>query len=166
MYGLVESLIRAYRNEKCTKEILPYERRVMDFLGKNLPKQIEYAALLRKTSALKGIYEQEIERVKYFMKEYIIARMKKISQNFNVDDSMLSSSEIVYRNAMYSIYQQEDIFVPCKWKNSEFVGFVSVIDNNHIVLDGNPVEMREGDFFVGQIRDVIEMLYRHSIYLV
>lgn len=79
---------------------------------------------------------------------------------------MLSSSEIVYRNAMYSIYQQEDIFVPCKWKNSEFVGFVSVIDNNHIVLDGNPVEMREGDFFVGQIRDVIEMLYRHSIYLV
>lgn len=166
MSGLVESLIQAYRNEKCTKEILPYERRVMDFLEKTLPKQIDYAASLRKTSALKSIYEQEIERVKYFMKEYIITRMKKISLNFNVDDSMLGPSEIVYRNTMYSIYRQEGIFIPCKWTNSEFVGFVSVVDNNHVVLDGNPVEMRPGDFFVGQIRDIIEMLYRHSIYLV
>lgn len=166
MPGLVESLIRAYRNEKCTKEMLPYERRVMDFLEKNLPKQIEYAASLRKAPVLKSIYEQEIERVKYFMKEYIITRMKKISLNFNVDDSMLSPSEIVYRNAMYSICRQEDVFVPCRWTNNEFVGFVSVVDNNHVVLDGNPVEMRQGDFFVGQIRDVIEMLYRHSIYLV
>lgn len=166
MAGLVESLIRAYRNEKCTKEILPYEKRVMAFLEKNLPKQIEYAASIKKKPALKGIYEQEIERVKYFMKEYIITRMKKISQNLNVDETMLSSFEIEYRNAMYSIYKQEDVFVPCKWINNEFVGFVSIVDNNHVVLDGNPVEMRQGDFFVGQLRDAIEMLYKHSIYLV
>lgn len=166
MKGLVDSLIQAYRNEKCTRELLPYAEDVMEFLRKNLPKQIEYAESLKNTSVIKSIYEQEIERVKYFMNEYIIARMKKINQNFGVDKRMLSSYELEYYNTIYNLYKEEDVFVEEEWKSEEFVGFISLVDNENVVLDHNPVELRVDGFFVAPFKDVVSLLHKNEIYLV
>lgn len=166
MGGLIEALIRAYRNERSTKELLTYERKIMLFLSKNLPRQSEYAESVKKHPALKSIYEQEVERVKYFMKEYVLARMRKINQNFYVDTSLLSESEALYCDALRDMYRTGDVLVDTRWTNNEFVGFISLVNNKNIFLDSNSVELKQGDFFVAPLRDVIDLLHRNEIYLV
>lgn len=166
MRSLIDSLIKAYRNEKCTGELLPYAENVMDFLQKNLPKQIDYANSIKKAHVIKSIYEEEIERVKYFMREYIIARMRKINRGFNIDKRLLSNHEERYYISIADLYREKDIFVECEWESQEFVGFISLVESENVVIDHNSVELRVGDFFVAPLKDVVSLLYRNEIYLV
>lgn len=167
MSDFIETLIRTYRNEKHTKQLLPYNKRLMEFTKRALPKQIEYAESLKGFNILKTIIDQEIETIKYYTNEYLVIRMEKMNKNFFLDQTLLSDFENEYYESVLNLYKAEDVFVEEQVNDeNEFVGFISLVDNKNVVLDMEAVVLMFGDFFVAPLRDVIDLLLKNEIYLI
>jgi hypothetical protein len=159
-------LVRCYRNEKSTNEILPYEEELMTYLKKNLPKQISYMESVKNLPVFKLIYEQEIERIKYFMNGYLIRRMEKINSNFQIKKEFLSEYELEYYRKLIEIYKKEDVYIEENFKNEEFVGIISNVDRKQVVVDGRAIELQNGEFLIVPLNDVIDLVYNNEVSLV
>lgn len=162
----LNDLISSYQNEKCTESLLPYNQTCVDHFLNLIAEQVKLIDLLE-TSVVKNIYELEVERVKYFIKEYIQTRLKKLHSNLYLDRSLLSKGELqLYKNYI-EVLKERDIYVeevPGQ-KGNEFVGFYCLVDINSIKIDGDVLEMFKGDFFIAPLYDVIELLKRNEIIL-
>lgn len=158
-------LITQYQNEKNTEEILPYSSEIVDFYEKAIPSLTSHMNSLTNT-IVKSIIEQELERVKYFLKEYLMIRAKKIFLRMKIKTEFLSEKENLFHQKMVDLYKNEGIFVDEKSVSSEVVGFISNISNKNILLDNKEVELKEGDFYIANIQDVLELLYNNEINLV
>ncbi|KAF7684809.1 DNA replication complex GINS protein sld5 [Astathelohania contejeani] len=165
----LQRLIISYKNEKSTTRILPYIENTINNLSILIKKQTEYINSFKQYSLLKSIYEQELERVKYFLKEYLLTRIKKIENNLFIEREHLSSHELVYLDGLIELYKCRDIYIepPSQLPtNEECVGFVVKKSIGEILIDGHPVNMEKGDFFVAAIDDVIHLLYNNDIELI
>ncbi|KCZ75790.1 hypothetical protein H311_03223, partial [Anncaliia algerae PRA109] len=89
MKSALETLITNYQNEKNTEEILPYATEVVDFYKSAIPNHINFMSTTKNT-ILRSILEQEIERAKYFLKEYLLLRTRKISKRMRINMDFLS----------------------------------------------------------------------------
>lgn len=162
----MDGLIAAYQNEKCTDALLPYASAPVEhFLGL-IPKQTEFVSSLE-ASATKNVYELELERIKYFIKEYIQTRLKKLASDLYIDHSLLSERELVYYKRHIGLLKERDIYVERqeRRRSREFVGFHCLVDINSIEIDGNVLEVFRGDLFVAPLDDVMELLKRNEIVL-
>lgn len=159
-------LVRSYQNEKSTKETLPYEEDLMEYLKTNLPKQISYAQSIKQPSIFKFIYEQEIERLKYFMNGYLITRMEKMNENHQINKDFLSKYELEYYEKIIGIYKREDVFIEDSWQNNEFVGIISNVDGKQILVDGESLELQAGEFLIVPLKDIIDLVYSNDVFLI
>jgi GINS complex subunit 4 len=164
--SIVERLIRIYKNEKNTMTLLPYDKDVTDTLKHIIPKQIEYMSRIKSNTVIKFVYEQDLERVKYFMKEYLKARLSKIESNFFVRRDHLSQEEAAFLDKIIEIYKKRGIYHESSINSKECVGFIVLCDRKMVQIDGNLIEIHKGDFFVAALADVIDLLYSGEIALI
>ncbi|ADM11934.1 uncharacterized protein Eint_071750 [Encephalitozoon intestinalis ATCC 50506] len=162
----LNDLILAYQNEKSAKRLLPYASQVMNYFLDAVSRRTEGMKSLDK-SILKNIYELELERIKFFAKEYVKVRLKKLVTNLYEDRSFLSPREAVFYEKYISLLKKRDIYVTEKkfYQTHEFVGFYCCADIHGIVIDGEMVEMFKGDFFVAPLDDVMDLLKKNEIIL-
>ncbi|KAG5859266.1 GINS Sld5 subunit domain-containing protein [Encephalitozoon hellem] len=162
----LNDLILAYRNEKAAKRLLPYASRPVEYFLDAISRRIEEVKSLGKTIA-RNIYELELERVKFFIKEYIQVRLKKLSTNLYLDKSLLSEREVSFYDKYIDLLKGRDIYIAEQKfpKRNEFVGFYCCSDINGVMIDGELLEMFKGDFFVAPLDDVMDLLRRNEIIL-
>lgn len=165
MKSALETLITNYQNEKNTEEILSYATEVVDFYKSAIPNHIKFMSTIKNT-ILRSILEQEIERAKYFLKEYLLLRTRKISKRMRINMDFLSEKEREFFLQMKEFYIKGDIFVDEEYLCNEVVGFISNLDGKTILLDGKVVTLKEGDFYICSIKDVYDLLCRNEVDLV
>src|ERR1700754_3514486 len=86
----MEKLLQAYTNEKATQRLLKYEPVVDGFI--KIIQSHEHSGVLT-TGILDTFEEIEMERIKYFVKEYILTRLDKIRNNLFTDRALLGEKE-------------------------------------------------------------------------
>lgn len=158
----IEELTLAYSNEKATKKLLKYEEVVDEFnryIYSNEPPAIS-------TEISKTIEEIELERIAYFVKEYILMRMDKIRHHFFLDLSLMSESEKTFYIEYLECCKRTGIYVDQPSKEIEIVGFVANKTLDGVKIDGELVEITKGDFFVASFDDVETCLNEGAIHLV
>lgn len=159
-------LILAYQNEKSTRRLLPYASRPVDHFLAIVSKRTESIGKLDR-SVVKNIYELEAERVKFLLKEYIQTRLRKISADLYVDKTLLSGRESIFYESYLGLLKERDVYVEKQRlnKTNEFVGFYCLVDVYGVMIDGEPLEMLKGDFFVAPLDDVADLVKKNEIVL-
>ncbi|AFN83421.1 hypothetical protein EROM_071700 [Encephalitozoon romaleae SJ-2008] len=162
----LNDLILAYQNEKSAKRLLPYASCPMKHFLDVVSRRAGDMKALGKT-IVRNVYELELERVKFFIKEYIRVRLKKLSTNLYVDRSFLSERETIFYEKYIGLLKERDIYVPEQkfCKKNEFIGFYCCVDVDGIMIDGELLEVFKGDFFVAPLSDVMDLLKRNEIIL-
>lgn len=102
---IVQNLIECYVDEKSTKAILKYKKEVVDYFYQKLLEQKEkYKIFIAgKSNIIKSIYELEIERMEFLLREYLIIRLEKMKEDYYIDLNLLSSQEVVYYTRLQKI---------------------------------------------------------------
>lgn len=126
----MSDILTHYQNEINSPEILPYKD-----LTRNVKEQKEKMKSVK--GVIKTIYEQDFERMNYFIVKYLKARLSKM--NANTDRSCLSTAE----KALLDSFELEN-----ETRQGCYVCFYCV-NNVSALLDDNVVDMKEGDCFVG-----------------
>lgn len=160
----LEKLIDSYINEKSTKTLLPYDNIVDDFnlILKNTPLPLD-------DDTHKMLAEIEIERISYFIKEYILCRFEKIRGNFYLETDLMSEGEKSFYLDYINLIKQEGVYkeiVEEQQKPTEFVGFIANRNMTSVKIDNDIIEIVEGDFFIADLQDVYYLLLDKSISLV
>ncbi|KAM0673708.1 DNA replication complex GINS protein SLD5 [Gurleya vavrai] len=164
--SLITNLITAFTNEKNTKDLLYYKTDLIEEIKKILKYQKNYIEKIdKKNKILKSIYEQDFERVAYFLQEYLLVRLKKITKNFEIFEEKLSVEEKIFKGEMVNLAVKNEFYHKSEFVNNEYMCFVVVCDNKNIIIDGNDILMREGDIFVCALEDVKHMLIENEIIL-
>ncbi|ELQ76138.1 putative alpha-helical protein, potentially involved in replication/repair, partial [Trachipleistophora hominis] len=123
---------------------------------------------LKEHKLLKSLYEQELERVKYILTDYLRVRLIKLQNNFYVNTEYLSEYEKVFYQKLVEKFKEYDIFTEQneEYVDFECVGFIALVDIGKVIIDGNSVDVLAGDFFVAQLADVKHLLLDRKIMLV
>ena len=174
----IENLLQAYSNEKSTKKLLKYDKIVDDFNREisiqqiaetdsetfNNETNVELSSKIS-TELSKTIKEIELERIKYFVKEYILLRLDKIRNNFFLDSNQLSFSEQSFYKEYLEIAKKNGIYVEEPSKEIEIVGFIANRTLEGVKIDVEIVEIYKGDFFVASFDDIEGCLIKGDIHL-
>lgn len=161
---VIEKLILAYTNEKCTITLLPYNTIVDDFnrivMGKT-----------RISKNLSDIEELELQRIKYFIKEYILCRFDKITKNYYLDINLMSDSEKIFYVKFLELHKKFEVYQENQndsesIRENEFVGFIANRNIPDVKIDKEVVEVFEGDVFIASLEDVYSYLLDNSISLI
>lgn len=162
----LQDLISTYQNEKCTETLLPYASETVDHFLTLIQRQMEALDSID-MSVVRNIHELEMERVRYFLKEYIQTRLRKLNENLYIDPSLMSEQELVFHRKYIGLLRETDVYVEKQesCRRHEFVGFYCLVDINSIEIDGDVLEMFKGDFFIAPLDDVAELLKRGEVIL-
>ncbi len=77
----VQKLKRAWINETCAPEILPYEEDLVETIRNQLGQQeqsIADASTQENEQFMVNLYKMEVERVKYMLRCYLRVRLSKV----------------------------------------------------------------------------------------
>lgn len=161
---LIEQLIVVYTNEKSTSSLLPYND-IADEFNLILSNRL---ATVKNTIEIE---ELEIERIKYFIKEYILCRFDKICNNLYHDLALMSEDEkafylgYIQLQKKFDVYQ-ENVETAETINKNEFVGFIANRNIQAVKIDKEIVEIFEGDVFIASLVDVYSYLLDNSITLI
>lgn len=159
-------LITAYINEKATTKILPYKSIIDDFI---FHIKFKYDSDIKSlNTVLNELKEIEINRIKYFIKEYLHCRLNKIRINIFVDDSFLNLKEKIFKNKYINLLENYNLSIDesKSTNNVEFIGFIVNKNAEKIILDGEIIDLIIGDFYISNIDDVFDKLLNDVISLV
>ncbi|KAF9764980.1 DNA replication complex GINS protein sld5 [Nosema granulosis] len=165
----IQDLIEIFINEKSCKSFLPFEYEVVDYFYKRILNQREKLESCTEPKIVKSIMELDIDRVEYLLKEYILIRLNKLKTNFFVDSSLLSDGEKDFYFNYLKLFQEEDILdneIESKKHEEEVVGFVCKAKSINIILDGEHIEIFQGDFFVTEIKNIFDLIKSKQVRLV
>lgn len=158
-----EKLLNAYNNEKSTRKLLKYNTIIDEF---NL--RIQYSASKQASSEIsKTIEEIEIERIKYFIKEYILTRMDKLRSNFFLNTELMSENERRFYIKYLELCKQRNIFVDQNQPSNdiEIVGFRAKRELDGVKIDDEIIKIYNDDFFVANFYDIQNFIEDGSISL-
>jgi GINS complex subunit 4 len=158
----VARLIQAYSNEKSTKKLLKYDQIVDEFNLEISTNQI----VTGNDNLVETIKEVEMERLKYFVKEYVLIRLDKMRSNFFLDVNLMNHSEREFYEKYIEIARKNTIYEDEPSKDIEIVGFMANKKLESVRIDGEIIEIYKGDFFVGSFDDIEEHLNENSVRLI
>ncbi|TBU02327.1 hypothetical protein CWI39_1183p0010 [Hamiltosporidium magnivora] len=104
---ILNELIIIYRNEKNIKTLLPYKTSIIEKIYSLIQSQQTYLNALKKNQIIKNIIEQELDTAKYFLKEYLKIRIKKLQIYFLTSKDLLSSKEIIFQEKIVNLYKEK-----------------------------------------------------------
>ncbi|ELA42408.1 uncharacterized protein VICG_00507 [Vittaforma corneae ATCC 50505] len=159
----LERLIQAYTNEKATEKLLPYDRIAdeFNFIIKSHGNRNDSGTSLSNT-----FEEIEQERIKYFVKEYILTRLDKIRANFFIIQELMSKEERIFAEKYKEMMIIASVYVDKPSKVFEVVGFIAQRNLEAVRIDGHVVEILLGDFFVASYDDIASYIKDGSVALV
>lgn len=158
----LDDLIIAYTNEKSTTQLLPYNPLADDF-----SQMVKYQHTdPSEPQLVRTLRELEIERIKFFVKEYIIIRLQKLNNNIFWTEDVMSPREIIYYRKYLSLLDANGVLTRNESAKIEYVGFYCVKNLENVKIDNEIIEISEGDFFVANLDDVMVYLKRGHIVLV
>lgn len=168
MRSLVDVFFNLYRNEKNTCRLLPFNEEIISELRSEISRQLEFIEETKDFKQLKAIYEQELENIKYFLADYIKVRLDKIHKNLYLDESLMSENERLFYKKLKEQYKKLDIYVEQteKYQDFECVGFIAQTDIGNVLIEGDSVDISDGDFFVVKLTEVDDLLQEGKILLV
>jgi GINS complex subunit 4 len=158
-----ERLLNAYNNEKSTRKLLKYNSIIDEF---NL--RIQYSISKQASSEIsKTIEEIEIERIKYFIKEYILTRMDKLRSNFFLNIELMSENERRFYIKYLDLCKQRNILVDQNQPSNdiEIVGFRAKRELDGVKIDDEIIKISNDDFFVANFYDIENFIEDGSISL-
>lgn len=160
----MDRLINAYTNEKSTNALSKFDS-IVEYYNSALQEIKPDIHELEINSILKQLQELEAERIKYFVKEYILCRFDKIRRNMHIDVAMLSEKErIFYENYIQSL-KEKDIYCNNTSNVFEFVGFIANKNIEAIKIDKEIIKILKGEFFVANLNDIREYLEHDDVSL-
>lgn len=160
---LMTKLIQLYMNEKGTERLLKYDSLADEF---NQILQNTGPASEDTPKVVRTMQEIDQERVKYFVKEYIMCRFDKIRKNFYLDPSLMSQKEQVFYAKFLDLMRRTDLyFDTIAGDGHEFVGFIANTNLKSVRIDTEVVDILEGDFFIANYDDISEHLVNGSVSL-
>lgn len=157
----IKDLIESYMNEKNTKIFLRYRKEVIDFFYKKLVIQKNNLNKLTDNKIINSLYELEIERIEYMIREYLMVRIDKLKHDMNINLELLSESELI----LYKKLQNKMKYKISRDNEIDVVGFICKKDLGFVMLDGESVEMFRDDFYLGPILDIMEMVNKGEVFL-
>ncbi|KAL6121704.1 hypothetical protein NUSPORA_01334 [Nucleospora cyclopteri] len=160
---LISDLFLLYSNEKSTDTLLFYSKSIERFANL-LRRKIEITKELE-NGTLKNLHEIENHRIQFYIKSYLLCRLKKIKTNLFVDRNLLSEKEKIYAEKYYKELSDREILMDESEENVEFVGFIAIKKIDRMVLDEKTVELSVNDAYVAAIKDVYEWLFDGQIKL-
>ena len=118
----LDGLIIAYTNEKSTTQLLPYNSLADDFsqMVKHTHTDPSEPQLVR------TLRDQEAERIKFFVKEYIITRLQKLNSSIFWTEDVMGPREILYYRKYLSLLGKNGVLRRTKSIRIEYVGFYCV----------------------------------------
>lgn len=150
----LDSLITAYGNEKSTDRMLPFSPIIEHF--NDALRSI--GPLSDETQAIRTLRELEAERIRYFLKEYVVTRLSKLRRNIFIEENLLSPKEQVFYRKYLALLAKHGLLTEQRGTSIEYVGFYCVRDLSNVKIDNEAIEMYEGDFFVANMDDVQEYI--------
>ncbi len=164
MENNLENLIKAYINEKSTQKLLPYNNIIDEFnsLLKNTNNECDRV----EERIVRTVKELEAQRIKYYVKEYILHRFRKIKKNIFLSENLMSEQEIIFYRKYLQLLSEQNVLTSQFAEKIEYVGFYCTNNLKNIKIDDEIAEISEGDFLVANIEDVIEYLISGHILLV
>lgn len=161
----INTLIEAYLNEKSTPVLLKYKEVVISYFYHKLQLQ-KKNKIENLNNIIKNIYEIEIDRIEYYLKEYILIRLEKLKKNMFIDTLLLSDEEKVFYEKYINKLKEKGIVCDNKSKEYYAVAFICKKDLGNVVLDEEEVEMYDGDLFVGPISDIYSLILNEDVCLI
>lgn len=158
----LETLITSYINEKATSNLLAYNA-VADIF---IEKMKDTSEDVQEPEFVRNVREMERERIKYFLKEYIITRLEKINSNLFHSEENMSSREASYYRKYLELVRESDVVGEKIDSASEYVGFYCIKDVHGVKIDSEILEVYEGDFFVARFEDVAHLIREECIVFV
>ena len=76
----IEEVIRAWCNEKASPELLPYRADLVDSLMAFVSEQQTHLATSKRDVFTQGLYQLDIDRVKFVLASYLRARLSKVQR--------------------------------------------------------------------------------------
>lgn len=153
----LDDLIVAYTNEKATKRLLPYNS-VVDHLSESAKA---FGEDTKELLIIRELRELELERIKYFAKEYLLTRLDKLKSSIFLDKGLMSAKEAAYYEGYLSLLGKHGVLSDKESPNYEYVGFHCLKSLDYVKIDNEVSEIFEGDFFVASIDDVFELSLIH-----
>lgn len=164
MPTIVDELILAYINEKNTHTILPYNP-IINKMQNILSTQLEH--IRQQPIKLQILYEAEYERLSWFATQIIKLRIHKLINNkYNI--SNISEDELKFKENYDNLARKYDFYHEDEEEIEEvveYVCFMVVVDSRSVIIEGNRIDMKYGDVFITEIRDVRDMLVKNEIVL-
>lgn len=159
----LERLIQAYTNEKATVKLLPYNGVANEFNLILKEREIDCGSSVSLSSTFEEI---ELERIKYFVKEYVLTRLDKICADFFIDQSLMGKEERKFAEKYKEMMIRASVYVDKPSKEHEIVGFIAQRNLEAVKIDGQIVEILSGDFFVASYDDIASYIWDGSVVLV
>jgi DNA replication initiation complex subunit (GINS family) len=162
----IQDLIEIFTNEKSCKSLLPFENQIVNYFYNKLEEHRENLSQMKEDNIIKSIVELDIDRVEYMIKEYLLCRLNKLKKNFFIDMTLLSEGEKVFYSKYKKIFEEEDILdkdITSIPHENEVVGFICKDKSINIILDGEHLDIFQGDFFVTNIKNVFHLIKHKNI---
>lgn len=158
----LNELIRIYINEKSTKRLLPYNEIADEFseIVKNRNENLDNLKIIR------SLQELELQRLKYFVKEYILVRLEKIKSNIFLSEELMSDREKKFYKKYISLLNDQNVLTTESSIEFEYVGFYCINGLKNIKIDGEVIEVSEGDFLVANLAEIIDYVISGNVVLV
>ncbi|KAF7685480.1 DNA replication complex GINS protein SLD5 [Cucumispora dikerogammari] len=168
------ALILHYKNEKNTNQLLKYPTNLISNIMNLLNKQTEHINNINNNMDREYlyIYELEYERYNYFISQILLVRLNKIMKYIYSDSlvrEMLSDGEMLFRQKYIKLMSLDTVSNNIIMENNlekEIVSFVCNTDLGVYLIDGNEVFLKEGEFYVCGVNDVMGLIHEGSIELV
>lgn len=162
----INDLIEAFLNEKSTTALLKYKEDVISKFHHRLQLQKTFKFKIQDSIIIKNIYELEIDRIEYYLREYIMTRIEKLKRNLFIDVSLLSNNEKIFYEKYLNKLKEKGFVCENSCEDNVVVGFICKKDLGNVILDEEDVEMYSGDFFVGPLSDVYSLVLNGDICLI
>lgn len=159
----MDKLVQAYTNEKATTILLKYETIIDEFNAIIKDHVLDDGS---NSNLLNTFEEIEMERIKYFIKEYILTRLDKIRGNFFIEKALMSPKERVFAEKYKAMMMKMSIYAEVPSKEIEVVGFIAQRKIKAMKIDEQIVEVFIGDFFVANYNDISSYVEDGSVVLV
>lgn len=167
-FSYIDQFVNDYRNEKNTRRLLSFSEKTIDVLRNLIKSQEEYILTLDEHRLLKSLYEQELERIKYLLTDYLKTRLIKLQKNFYIETHLMSEHEKTFYTKLNDKLKEYDIIVTRDHDNDDYecVGFIALTDIGNVIIDNNQINIQAGDFFVAQFKDIESLLLASKVILV
>lgn len=159
----VSQLISIYSNEKSTNTLLSYKPIVDEFIM--YLEEVEENSLKYNNVIINELVEIELNRIKFYIKQYLLIRLEKIRKNIFVRNSNLSTKELAFKKKYMKMIDERNITSDVKEEEIEFVGVYNPKTIHNIALDEINKDLTAGELILIDLNVIYDRIETKEVLL-